>query len=389
MNCSPAEQNTTTATSAAILNTSVKEKKVKVGAARITEYLPLINNKNIALVVNQTSTIGNTHLADPLQQLGISIKAIFAPEHGFRGEADAGEKILDGVDNNTGLPLISLYGKNKKPTEEQLVDIDILLFDIQDVGARFYTYISTLHYIMEAGAENNIPIVVLDRPNPNIHYVDGPILKPEFKSFVGMHPVPVVYGMTIGEYAQMINGEGWLANNIKCELTIVPCGNYERNLSYILPIKPSPNLPNTMSILHYPSLCFFEGTTLSVGRGTSHPFQVIGHPELSGDFEFTPVSSNGAKYPKHENKKCKGTDLRKVRPLMNQLDITYLIQFYKEANSKNVQFFNDNNFFEKLAGTDELRSMIKEGKSANEIRDSWQNDLTSFKEVRAKYLIYN
>ena len=363
--------------------------KLYTGAEITSAYVDLLRGKTIGMVVNQTSVIKDSHIVDSLLTLGLDVKTIFAPEHGFRGNADAGEKVLDGIDVNTGLPLVSLYGKNKKPTPEQLRGIDVLLFDIQDVGVRFYTYISTLHYIMEAGAENNIPVVVLDRPNPNIHYVDGPILKPEFKSFVGMHPVPVVYGMTIGEYAQMINGEGWLTDGAKCTLTIVPCGNYERNLNYILPIKPSPNLPNTLSILHYPSLCFFEGTTLSVGRGTDHPFQSIGHPNLSGEFEFTPIPTSGAKYPKHENKLCKGSDLRKVRPLENQLDLTYLIQFYKEANAKEVQFFNDNNFFEKLAGTDQLRQMIIQGKNANEIRDSWQDDINAFKQTRIKYLIYN
>lgn len=367
----------------------LEDGKLYTGAEITSAYIDLLQGKTIGLVVNQTSVIKNVHIVDSLLSLNLNVKTIFAPEHGFRGEADAGEKILDGIDANTGLPLVSLYGKNKKPTPKQLKGLDVLLFDIQDVGARFYTYISTLHYIMEAGAENNIDVVVLDRPNPNIHYVDGPVLKPEHKSFVGMHPVPVVYGMTIGEYAQMINGEGWLNNNAKCSLTIVPCGNYERHQNYVLPIKPSPNLPNTVSILHYPSLCFFEGTTLSVGRGTSHPFQSIGHPKLSGHFEFKPVSTPGAKYPKHENKLCKGTDLRKIKPLRDRLDLTYLIQYYREANSKNVPFFNDNNFFEKLAGTDELRKMIIAGKSASEIRSSWQTDINTFKKTRSKYLIYN
>lgn len=363
--------------------------KLYTGAEITSAYVDLLKGKTIGLIVNQTSVIKDIHIVDSLLSLGLNVKTIFAPEHGFRGKADAGEKVLDGIDTNTRLPLISLYGKNKKPSSEQLQGLDVLVFDIQDVGVRFYTYISTLHYVMEAGAENDIPVVVLDRPNPNIHYVDGPILEAEYKSFVGMHPVPVVYGMTIGEYAQMINGEGWLANKTKCSLTIVPCGNYERNQKYILPIKPSPNLPNTLSILHYPSLCFFEGTTLSVGRGTNHPFQTIGHPELSGNFEFTPVSTPGAKYPKHENKLCKGLDLRKVKPLQNQLDLTYLIQYHKEAKAKNVQFFNDNNFFEKLAGTKNLRDMIIANKNATEIKASWQSGVDAFKEVRRKYLIYN
>lgn len=362
--------------------------KLYTGAELTNAYVELLEGKRVGLVVNQTSLIDDKHLVDSLLSYGHDVTTIFAPEHGFRGKADAGEKVDDGVDVKTGLPIISLYGSNKKPHKDQLAEVDILVFDIQDVGVRFYTYISTLHYIMEAAAENNIPVIVLDRPNPNIHYIDGPVLEPEFKSFVGMHPVPVVYGMTIGEYAQMINGESWLDNGIKCDLTIVPCGNYERHQSYVLPVKPSPNLPNALSILHYPSLCFFEGTTMSIGRGTAFPFQVIGHPELSGDFTFTPVKTDGAKYPKHENKTCKGNDLRKLRPLKNQLDLSFLIQYYKEAQAKDVTFFNDNNFFEKLAGTSSLREMIKDGKSINEIRASWQEDINNFKIIRDKYLIY-
>ncbi|MBT8232116.1 MAG: DUF1343 domain-containing protein [Saprospiraceae bacterium] len=362
--------------------------KLYTGAELTGAYIELLDGKNVGVVVNQTSVIGTTHLVDSLISAGHNLVKIFSPEHGFRGEADAGEKVVDGIDSKSKLPIISLYGKNKKPTTAQLEGIDVLVFDIQDVGVRFYTYISTLHYVMEAAAENDIPLIVLDRPNPNIHYVDGPVLDLKFQSFVGMHQVPVVYGMTIGEYAQMINGEMWMKDNVQCELTIVPCRNYERGFRYTLPVKPSPNLPNSISILHYPSLCFFEGTTLSIGRGTEFPFQVIGHPELSGPFKFTPVSTSGAKYPKHENETCLGLDLRKVLPTKDRLDISYLLQFYKEAEKKGVPFFNDNNFFDLLAGTDELKNMIIEGASLKEIRASWQNDLEDFKKIRGRYLIY-
>ena len=294
INCSPAEQNKKVEPLPSVMNQSIKEKKVKVGAARIDKYFDLINNKNIALVVNQTSTIGETHLADTLQQLGITIKTIFAPEHGFRGKADAGEKVVDGIDLKTGIPLLSLYGKNKKPKPAQLAGIDVVIFDIQDVGARFYTYISTMHYVMEACAENGVEVLVLDRPNPNGHYVDGPILDPAYQSFVGMHPIPIVHGMTIAEYARMVNGEGWLKAGIQCDLSTIPCENYNHETVYELPIKPSPNLPNNRSIYLYPSLCFFEGTTISVGRGTNTQFQVYGHSDLAiGDYEFTPDQWRG------------------------------------------------------------------------------------------------
>jgi len=393
MNCSPAEQNTTTATSAAILNTSVKEKKVKVGAARITEYLPLINNKNIALVVNQTSTIGNTHLADTLQQLGISIKAIFAPEHGFRGKADAGEKGIDGVDVKTGIPLLSLYGKNKKPKPAQLAGIDLVIFDIQDVGARFYTYISTMHYVMEACAENGVEVLILDRPNPNGHYVDGPILNSSHQSFVGLHPIPVVHGMTIAEYARMVNGEGWLKGGIQCKLSTVACENYTHETVYELPIKPSPNLPNNRSIYLYPSLCFFEGTTISVGRGTNTQFQVYGHPDLEiGTYEFIPEPMDGAKYPKLAGKTCKGFDLTKmdIAKIRNEktLNLAYLITAYQNYPNKK-DFFLKNLFFDKLAGGTDLRALIIAGKTAVQIKATWQKGLNKFKKTRAKYLLYD
>jgi len=367
---------------------------VIVGADRVGLYHPLLEGKRVAAVVNQTSKVGSVHLVDTLLQLNIDIKKIFAPEHGFRGDADAGQVITDGTDPLTNLPIVSLYGKNKKPSQQQLAGIDIVVFDIQDVGARFYTYISTLHYVMEACAEAGIPVLVLDRPNPNAHYVDGPILEAEYKSFVGMHPVPVVYGMTIGEYAQMINGEQWLADGLQAELTVVPCNNYDHDTYYELPVRPSPNLPNSRSVLLYPSLCFFEGTTVSVGRGTQQQFQVYGHPEYTmGSAQFTPKPMHGAKYPKHQAKACMGHDLSHatIGSLRDrkQLDLTYLLDMYRDLSGSDVSFFNDNNFFEKLAGTATLRRQILGGATEEEIRASWQTDLHDFGLVRARYLMYS
>ncbi len=363
------------------------------GASDFDAYKSLLKDRNVGLVVNQTSMIEKVHLVDFLISENIEVRKIFAPEHGFRGKADAGEKIDNSIDHKTKLPIISLYGKNKKPSEQDFGDLDIIVFDIQDVGVRFYTFISTLHYIMEAAAENQIPVIVLDRPNPNGHYVDGPILEDEYSSFVGMHPVPVVYGMTIGEYALMINGEQWLNNNIQCDLTVVECINYTHQTRFDLPIKPSPNLPNECSILLYPSLCFFEGTTVSVGRGTDKQFQVYGHPSYSDQtFGFYPQANEGAKYPKHENKMCFGknltmTNLIKLRD-QRRLDLSYLLDAYANLNDQNIECFNDNNFFEKLAGTDQLRTQIIAGFSEEEIRDSWKNGLSDFEAIRSKYLIY-
>ena len=362
-----------------------------VGAERTDLYLDKLKGRKIGLIVNQTSTVNGSHLVDWLLAENISVQKIFAPEHGFRGTADAGQQIKNGKDPKTGLPIISLYGKNKKPTANQLAGLDLLIFDIQDVGARFYTYISTMHYAMEAAAENNLDFWVFDRPNPNGHYVDGPILKPGFKSFVGLHPVPVVHGMTVGEYAQMLNGEGWLTNGVKCELTVIPCENYTHDRSYELPIKPSPNLPNAKAIYLYPSLCFLEGTTASAGRGTNLQFQIYGHPDYpSGDFEFKPVSMPGAKYPKHENKLSHGYNLSK-EPLSSLrkrgLDLNYLIDFYRFFPNKEA-FFLKNNFFDKLAGTDVLRKDIIAGKTASEIKASWQPELNKFLTIRNKYLMY-
>ncbi|MBL4643639.1 MAG: DUF1343 domain-containing protein [Flavobacteriaceae bacterium] len=359
--------------------------EIKVAAAQTELYLNLLKGKNIAIVANQTSTINTAHLVDSLLSLHISVKKVFAPEHGFRGKADAGEAIADGRDKKTGLPIISLYGKNKKPSAAQLQGIDLILFDIQDVGARFYTYISSLHYVMEAAAEVGIPLIILDRPNPNGHYIDGPILEMEHKSFVGMHPVPVVYGMTIGEYGQLINGEEWLKNGVKCDLTVIPLKNYTHNSTYSLPIKPSPNLPNNKSINLYPSLCFFEGTNVSAGRGTNLQFQIYGSPFLTkNDFSFTPQSNEGAKYPKYKNKLAYGEDLTNYKHL-SQLNLSWLIKAYQQNTSD--KFFNA--FFTKLAGTEKLQQQIEKGVSEKDIKKTWQKDLNAFKKTRKNYLIYN
>ncbi len=366
---------------------------VVLGADQVNEYLPLIKNKKVAIVANQTSIINfeidsSTHIIDYLHLKNIDIKCVFAPEHGFRGKADAGELIKDGIDNKTGIPIISLYGKNKKPSIHQLDGVEIIIFDIQDVGARFYTYISTLHHIMEACAEANIPLIVLDRPNPNGNYIDGPILEKEHISFVGMHPVPVVHGMTIGEYAQMINGEGWLAKEVKCELSIVKMKNYTHQTTYSLPIKPSPNLPNDTSINLYPSLCFFEGTYLSVGRGTEIQFQLFGAPNLSPElfpFTFTPRSNEGAKMPKFKDELCYGKDLRNTKKL-TKLNLEWLINVYNKTD-KNNTFFSP--FFTKLAGTKKLQEQIEKGYTYGEIRKTWLKDLNDYDVLREKYLLYS
>ena len=363
-----------------------------VEAANLTDkYVHLLKGKNVGVVANQTSVIfkgdKNVHLVDSLLALDVNVTKVFAPEHGFRGKADAGEHIADGVDATTGLPIISLYGSNRKPSKEHLKGIDIMLFDIQDVGVRFYTYISTLHNVMEICAELNIPLIVLDRPNPNGHYIDGPMLEEEVKSFVGMHPVPTVYGMTIGEYGKMINGEKWLENGIQCNLTVIPLKNYTHNSEYDLPIIPSPNLPNSKSINLYTSLCFFEGTNVSAGRGTEMQFQIFGSPFLSKDsfdFSFTPQPNFGAKHPKHEGKLCVGRDLRNTKKL-SSLNLTWLIEAYKHTENKE-KFFNK--FFPKLAGTKNLQKQIEQGLSFKEIQETWQKDLKAFKQVRKEYVMY-
>jgi uncharacterized protein YbbC (DUF1343 family) len=374
---------------------AIKIKRVIVAAERTAEYFPLLTDKKIALVVNQTSTIGNTHLVDSLVSRGFTITTIFAPEHGFRGTADAGEHIQNGVDVKTKLPIISLYGNHKAPTEQDLKNVDIILFDVQDVGVRFYTYLSTLHYIMQSAAKYNVPVIVLDRPNPNGHYIDGPILQKAFSSFVGMHPVPVVHGMTVAEYAQMINGENWLTttqlDEVQCNLTVIPCYNYSHQTPYILPIKPSPNLPNNLSIYLYPSLCWFEGTPVSLGRGTVKPFQCFGHPSFKKKYkyDFMPVSMPGAKNPPLINVACYGMDLSNINPDIlintNQIDLSYLINAYKNYPIK-TKFFSP--FFASLAGSKLLQSQIQKGLSEKAIRASWQPGLEKYKLMRKKYLLY-
>jgi len=364
-------------------------------AQNMGRYLPLLQSKQIGLVANQTSVVKNstietesfTHLADTLRSLGISLKKVFAPEHGFRGTADAGAHISNGIDQKTGLEVISLYGANKKPRVEDLADIDLMIFDIQDVGVRFYTYISTLHYVMEACAEQNIPLIVLDRPNPNAHYIDGPVLKDDFKSFVGMHPVPVVYGMTVGEYAKMINGESWLQGQIKTDLTVISVENYTHHTPYALPIAPSPNLRSKQAIALYPSLCFFEGTPISAGRGTDRPFEIFGAPNLNVErypFEFRPVARQGAKWAKFKDEICHGLDLGQITP-GEHLELGWLIDTYNEAADKE-NFFNP--FFDKLAGTDQLKKDIQAGLNKEEIYARWTKELEDFEQIRAKYLLY-
>ncbi len=366
--------------------TSQSKQQLIVGANQLENYLPLLRNKQIAVVANQTSLINGSHLVDSLLACGVSIVKVFAPEHGFRGESDAGALINDEIDLKTGLPIHSLYGKNKKPSAEALNDIDLIVFDIQDVGARYYTYISTLHYVMEACAENNIELLVLDRPNPNAHYVDGPILDTAYQSFVGMHPIPIVHGLTIGEYAQMINGSFWLKDSIQCNLTVQEMKYYTHNLPYDLPVKPSPNLPNSQSISLYPSLCLFEGTAISVGRGTNLQFQIIGSPLLdSCSYSFSPSSQSGAKYPKHENLKCCGWDLSKYE-IDNGINLSYLIECFNQYNSKGIRFFNS--FFDKLAGSNVLRVLIEAGWSEAQIKETWQEGLQLYKQQRLNYLIY-
>ncbi len=366
--------------------------QIITAAERVVTYLPILQNQRVALVVNQTSMIKDKHLVDTLLKLGVDIQVVFAPEHGFRGQADAGEVVSDTRDKKTGLPIISLYGKKKKPIADDLKNVDLILFDIQDVGLRFYTYISTLHYVMEACHEFSLPLIVLDRPNPNAYFVDGEILNPAFKSFVGMHPVPTVYGMTIGEYAKMIQGEGWIGKDKQIELIVIPCKNYTHNSYYELPVKPSPNLPDIRSILLYPSTCFFEGTILSLGRGTSKPFQYIGHPALKSDFSFTPQPNEGAKEPPLKGQLCYGQDLSKVTTgsIITQkgIDLSYLIDFHKQMKTVQQKYWLDNNFVDKLAGSDQLRKQIDAGMSEAEIKKTWQPGLKKFMEVRQKYLIY-
>ena len=372
--------------------TAASETVLRTGAECMERYLPLLEGKRVAVCGNQTSVVGKTHLVDTLLARDVNIVKLLCPEHGFRGQAEAGATIASGKDPLTGLPVVSLYGKNKKPTAEQLQNVDIVLFDLQDVGCRFYTYISTLHYVMEAAAEVGVKVIVLDRPNPNGFYVDGPVLEPQYKSFVGMHPVPVVYGMTIGEYARMINGEKWLANGAKCDLEVVKLEGYTHQTRYELPVAPSPNLQTKKAILFYPSLCFFEGTNVSVGRGTDHPFEMYGAPGLlDGAYTFTPHAIPGvSENPPFKDQVCRGELLASVCidwDAPGSLDLFFLLNAYHNYPDK-ANFFLKNNFFDKLAGTDQLRKQIVEGVSEEEIRASWKPGLEKFKEIRGKYLLY-
>jgi uncharacterized protein YbbC (DUF1343 family) len=377
--------------------------KLKVAADRTNLYLSKLKGKSVAIVANQTSVLNvlqraevapnvmgsklvQHHLVDYLHNYnGINVKKVFSPEHGFRGKEDAGAHVNDGIDTKTGLPILSLHGKSKKPSQEQLKGIDVVVFDIQDVGVRFYTYISTLHYVMEACAELGIQVILLDRPNPNGHYIDGPILEPKHSSFVGKHPVPVVYGMTIGEYGQMINGEKWLKNGMKCDLTVIPLENYTHKTQYSLPIKPSPNLPNDKSINLYPSLGFFEGTTINAGRGTDIQFQIYGAPFFKeSKFSYTPKSNDGSKYPKHKEKLCSGKDLRKTEYL-STINLEWLINAYKQTPKKE-EFFGKT--FTIHAGTEKLQQQLEQNISKQDIKNSWKDGLEQFNKIRSKYLLY-
>lgn len=380
-----------------ISNSKAEKKNIVVGANRTTAYVPLIKNKRVGIVANQTSVIFKTssenstyvHLVDSLLSLNVNIKKVFAPEHGFRGQADAGEKVSDGMDEKTGLPILSLHGKNRKPTQEQLGDLDVILFDIQDVGVRFYTYIATLQLVMEAAAEANITVIVLDRPNPNGHYVDGPIMEAEHTSFLGMTKIPLVYGMTIGEYAKMVNEEGWLESDLKADLTIIELENYTHNSSYSLPIRPSPNLPNDTAINLYPSLGLFEGTNINAGRGTEFQFQRYGASFLDStqyDFNYWPKPNFGSKYPKEDGKKVFGKDLSN-HPKMSSVSLKWVMNAYNNCVDKS-KFFNTSGFT-RHAGNQYLQKQIESGLTENEIKAAWQKDLEAFKKIRQKYLSYD
>lgn len=373
--------------------TSEASAPIKVAANRTEVYLPLLEGKTVGIVANPTSVIfkekGHTHLVDSLLSSGVDVKQVFAPEHGFRGTADAGEHVKDGVDTQTGLPIISLYGKNRKPSQEQLSELDVIVFDIQDVGVRFYTFIASLQLVMEACAENDVPIIVLDRPNPNGHYVDGPTMMQEHTSYLGMNTIPLVYGMTMGEYAQMLNGESWLENGKKADLTVIELENYTHESEYHLPIRPSPNLPNDTSITLYPSLGLFEGTNVNAGRGTEFQFQRYGASFMDStayDFSYVPEPNFGSKYPKEEGKTCYGKDLSKT-PRMDEVTMEWIIDAYNNTLDKSKFFLTSG--FTKHAGTPLLQKQIEEGLSNEEIKATWQDDLKDFKKIRAKYLIYD
>jgi len=384
LGCGPAEEKP-------VLQGDIILPDIRTGAERMEILLPKLQDKKLGLVVHPASRVGEKHLVDTLLGAGMQVKKIFGPEHGFRGDAGAGDQVSDEVDPQTGIPVISLYGSRRKPLPADLAGIDLMVFDLQDVGVRFYTYISTLHYLMEACAEEGVPLLVLDRPNPHGHYTDGPILEPEFQSFVGMHPIPIVHGLTVGELAQMINGEGWLAKGVRCELEVLSCENYDHQRRYPLEIPPSPNLPNMRAVYLYPSLCFFEGTVISVGRGTDHPFQWFGYPDLPAPIIFTPQPNAGAPRPKLEGQACRGIDLHQIDPLSvresRQLDLGWLVETYRQFPDPEA-FFLENGFIDKLAGTASLRQQIIEGKSAEEIRADWQVGLKEYRERARPYLLY-
>lgn len=368
------------------------KKKLVVGANQTKNYLPFLKEEKIGIVANPTSVIFKengtyTHIVDSLVKLDVNIQKVFSPEHGFRGTADAGQKVGNGKDVKTGIPIISLYGNHKKPTTEDLKGISLMVFDVQDVGIRFYTYISTLTYVMEACAEQNIPLLILDRPNPNGHYIDGPILEKKYQSFVGLHSVPIVHGMTMGEYAKMVNGEKWLKNEVQCDLTVIPVKNYTKNQLYSLPIKPSPNLPNDLSINLYPSLCFFEGTPVNAGRGTSKQFQVFGSPSLDStyfNYRYTPRPNPGASNPKHKGEVCYGKDLSQHKHV-HQIHLEWLIEAYQHTQNKS-DFFTS--YFNKLAGTAKLQQQIKAGMSQKAIKKTWYKGLRKYENMREPYLLY-
>ena len=363
--------------------------RIETGAEQTGRYLPLLEGRRVGIMTNHTGTVGRTHLVDTLRSLGVDIRVVFAPEHGFRGQADAGESVASYRDRKTGIDVVSVYGSTKRPPDSIMQRLDVLLFDIQDVGLRYYTYLSSMHYLMEACAANGKQLIVLDRPNPNGFYVDGPVLEAKHRSFVGMHPIPVVHGMTLGELARMIDGEGWLRDGLRCKLTVIPCRGYTHRSRSRLPTAPSPNLPNMRAVYLYPSLCFFEGTPISLGRGTDFPFQTYGHPKLQGDFSFTPRSNAGAKNPPLKDKLCHGVDLR-ISPSDERIwergvDLGYVIDCYRQLNL-GEKFFTP--MFDRLTGTDYVRQMILQGAGADRIKARWADDVERFKQTRKPYLLY-
>lgn len=363
--------------------------RIETGAEQTGRYLPLLEGRRVGIMTNHTGTVGRTHLVDTLRSLGVDIRVVFAPEHGFRGQAGAGESVASYRDRKTGIDVVSVYGSTKRPPDSIMQRLDVLLFDIQDVGLRYYTYLSSMHYLMEACAANGKRLIVLDRPNPNGFYVDGPVLEAKHRSFVGMHPIPVVHGMTLGELARMIDGEGWLRDGLRCKLTVIPCRGYTHRSRYRLPTAPSPNLPNMRAVYLYPSLCFFEGTPISLGRGTDFPFQTYGHPKLQGDFSFTPRSNAGAKNPPLKDKLCHGVDLRTApsdeRIWEREVDLGYVIDCYRQLNLSE-KFFTP--MFDRLTGTDYVRQMILQGAGADRIKARWADDVERFKQTRKPYLLY-